>query len=150
MPRQMPPLGKKFVWRANDALLLAQAGDLAATQGQTLWHFSRVELLYELAYLKMFMEWERFLEESLLRYLCGYVSPYGMPRPNSGSFCATLASARTALLGGAAYILWYDPNRVATRARRHLVDCPHEAVIASNSTRLIHLAAIRRGCPGIC
>src|SRR5712672_2619521 len=35
---------------------------------------NKLELLYELAYLRFFIQWEVFLEQSFLRYLCGYSS----------------------------------------------------------------------------
>jgi hypothetical protein len=75
----MPPLAVQFRQRVSEALALARAGDMAAATplGAPLrseWHVARVELLYELAYLRIFVEWELFLEQTFLRYLCGYVS----------------------------------------------------------------------------
>src|SRR5260221_12742426 len=95
MPRTMPPLAVQFRQRVSEALALARAGDLAAAAplGAPLrseWHVARVELLYELAYLRIFVEWELFLEQTFLRYLCGYVSiSGGGVRSLPGTLCPT-------------------------------------------------------------
>lgn len=148
MARPMPALSTWFKDRVDEALSLAAAGDLAATSTigsamRSAWHVSRVELLYELAYLRMFTEWELYLEQTFLRYLCGYVSPVAAVRPATGAFYTTLPQAQTAVLSGRAYILWHDPDRIADRSKRFLTGCPHETVIASNRARLISLASIR-------
>jgi hypothetical protein len=145
----MPPLAVHFARRISEALALAQAGDLAAAVRQDNplrdeWYVSRVELLYELAYLRIFIEWKLFLEQTFLRYLCGYVSRGGqICSPISGSFCATLQAAESILLGGRPFALWHDPLRVINRARQLLAHCPHENVIGSHAARLVDLAAVR-------
>jgi hypothetical protein len=145
----MPPLAVQFRQRVSEALALARAGDLAAAAplGAPLrseWHVARVELLYELAYLRIFVEWELFLEQTFLRYLCGYVSIGGHMYPSvAGGFCATLQTAETTILAGRPFALWHDPIRVITRARQFLSKCPHESVIASHTARLVDLAAVR-------
>lgn len=148
MPRPMPPFAGWFQQRVTDALALAQAGDLAAASpfGSEIrrgWHVARVELLYELAYLRMFIEWELFLEQTFLRYLCGYVSVRGTVRPTSEVFFSTLPTAQAAVLGGRPYVLWHDPSTVIDRARRFLTGCPHEVVIGSYLARLTDLASVR-------
>lgn len=150
MARTMPPLAVRFRHRVTDALSLARAGDIAAAASigdplRTEWHVARAELLYELAYLRIFVEWEMFLEQTFLRYLCGYVSAGGQIfHPATGAIPATLQIAESEILGsGRDYVLWHDPMTVIRRARRFLVDCPHESVIRSNIARLVHLAALR-------
>jgi hypothetical protein len=119
----MPPFAAQFRQRVSEALSLAQAGDLAAATplGAPLrseWHIARVELLYELAYLRIFVEWELFLEQTFLRYLCGYVSIGGHIYPSvGGGFCATLQIAEATMLAGRPFFLWHDPIRVISRAR---------------------------------
>jgi hypothetical protein len=145
----MPQLAAHFARRVSEALALAKAGDLAAAarQGDPLrdeWHVTRVELLYELAYLRIFIEWELFLEQTFLRYLCGYLSRGGQIfSPVSGSFCATLQAAEGTLLAGRPFALWHDPLRIINRARQFLTNCPHESVIGSHAARLVDLAAVR-------
>src|SRR5436190_7149038 len=109
MPRTMPPLAAEFGRHVSDALSLAEAGDLAAGQriGRSIrreWHISRVELLYEFAYLRIFIQWETLLEQAFLRYLGGYVSATGTAYAAvSGTLSATLQDAEALLLGGRQY-----------------------------------------------
>src|SRR5216684_2130995 len=111
MPRAMPPLAVEFGRRVADALALARAGDLAAAAPLTSlirqeWRVSRAELLYELAYLRIFIEWELFLEQTLFRYLCGYASGAGrIYAAVGGTFCATLHDAEISVLAGQAFVL---------------------------------------------
>ena len=107
------------------------------------WNLNKTELLYELAFLKLFIEWEKFLEETFLRYLCGYVSTKGQQAIMAGSYYRTLSEAETAMLAGQKYVMWYDPNKVIARAMGFLRGSTHERVLASNSSRLSGLAAIR-------
>jgi hypothetical protein len=101
-----------------------------------------LESLYEMAYMRMFAEWEVFLEETFLRMLCGYVSPIWVPslyqkqQPN-------LASARQLLLGNRGYVLWWSPQQIRDRAKRFFVNSPHEIVVTSSFARLGALAAVR-------
>lgn len=81
--RNMPPLGAVFARQCDLALNLARAGEIARAASppgsiayQQLYP-ARLETLYEAAYLRVFISWELFLEESFLRFLCGYSSPTG-------------------------------------------------------------------------
>jgi hypothetical protein len=146
----MPPLAAEFARRIFDALTLAGAGDAViamADIGSALrreWHITRVELLYELAYLRIFIEWETLLEQSFLRYLCGYASVAGSRyNPISGVYFATMQIAQPQILGNRQFVLWHNPSVTVARARQFLAQCPHEYVIASHSARLDDLAAIR-------
>lgn len=149
MPRTLPPLAAEFRQKALAAVSVARAGDLAATapSGTSIrraWHVSRVELLYELAFLRTFIEWEIFLERTFLRYLCGYRSKAGIAfAPVSGRYCASISSAQALVLGTRPYVLWHNPTSVAARARKYLGLSPHETVITSSSSRLEHMAAVR-------
>lgn len=149
MPRVMPPLAAAFQQRILEALAVSQAGDLAAASplGSVMrqeWYAARVELLYELAFLRMFIEWELFLEQTFLRYLCGYRSSAGtLYIAVNGGYCHTLQLAEATILAGRSFVLWHDPVRVIDRSRRFLVGCPHETVLASNRARLIDMAAVR-------
>jgi hypothetical protein len=145
----MPPLAAEFARRVSESLAVAQAGDLAAaaplgSEIRREWHVSRAELLYELAYLRIFIGWELFLEQTFLRYLCGYVSFTGIIYTSvTGAFCATLQDAEASVLRGQQFVLWHNPRAVIDRSRRFLAQCPHESIIASHTTRLTDLAAVR-------
>ena len=151
MPRGMPPLSAGFRSEIEAALALAAAAELAMTGSPSRsalrkeWHVSRVEMLYELAYLRLFIEWEAFLEQTFYRYMCGYKSSCHNPTPttNLGSFCASVRKAEAIILNGRSYVLWHSPKVITDRAKRWLSTCPHEVTIASYQADLEHYAAVR-------
>jgi hypothetical protein len=151
MPRGMPPLGDGFRSEIKAALALAAAAELAMTGSprrsalRKEWHVSRVEMLYELAYLRLFIEWEGFLEQTLYRYMCGYNSSCHNPTPSLdlGRFCVSVERAETIILNGRPYALWHNPKVITDRAKRWLSACPHETVIASYQADLENYAAVR-------
>jgi hypothetical protein len=134
----------------SEALALAGAGDLAAAARRDgrisqEWYVARVELLYELAYLRIFIGWESFLEQTFVRYLCGYRSTGGVTfsPTGAGAFYTKIQDAETSVLGGRQFVLWHDPISVMRRAQRFLINCPHESVIASHATRLTDYGSVR-------
>src|SRR5687768_9158736 len=80
MPRQMPRLAGEFHTKVVASVSLARAGELirahfgANDPYRNELSVSRLEAIYELAFLRIFIDWEIFLEESFVRYLCGYVN----------------------------------------------------------------------------
>lgn len=145
----MPPLEAELRRRVQSASELAQAGELARSelppggQAHRALHIARLELLYEMALLRMFVEWEVYLEATFLRYLCGYASKLGAASLVSGQYFPSLALAEAALLGGQSYVLWHDPARIVARSQRFFVNGLHETVIGSHSARLASFVAIR-------
>ena len=105
----------------------------------------RLEALYEMAYLRVFVEWESFLEASFLCMLRGYESPiYAPVFAPCRSRQRTLAEARKSLYGDKEYLLWHNPNSTMGRARHWFRDAPpHETVILSSLSRLEWFAAVR-------
>lgn len=149
MPRRMPLFATTLDQRVQEALKLAEAGELALVTSprpsllRSAWNAHRVELLYELAYLRMFIEWEAFLERTFVRYLCGYTSRHGVASPIGGRFKNNLATAEAAVLGGRPFALWHRPSDVIARAQAFFIHSLHETVVASNEPRLVDLAAVR-------
>lgn len=146
----MPGLQAVFHRQVAGAMKLAEIGEvaraeaIAGSETRRQLHHSRVELLYELAFLRMFLAWEVFLEQAFLRYLCGYTSKHGMVVPKAGiSLSPTLAHAEVTLLAGRDYVLWHNPVRVADRCQRMFGNCPIETVVRSSTARLEALAAVR-------
>src|SRR5713226_4835458 len=80
--------------------------------------FFRLQQIAELSYLKVYLGWENFLEESFARFLCGArtisgrrLSCYASPR--------TIEHARNIVIGlerGGRYADWARRETVATRA----------------------------------
>jgi hypothetical protein len=142
----MPRFDQQFLSDAQGAFGIVTAGEMsrvnAATRKQ--WTPSRLESLYELAFLRVFLSWELCLEGLLFRSLCGYASSaVGQETPMAGTFEPTIATASSTVHGGQRYLAWHNPNSVLQRCRHHIRSGQQEAVIASHETRLKHFASIR-------
>lgn len=146
----MPALGAEFRQRASSALALAEIGEVAryeAPRGSRTrlgLHPARLESLYEMAFLRVFVGWEAHLEQAFLRYLCGYTSSHGAAQLAPGrAYEPSLAAAERTVLGTSSYVLWHSPARVAARSQRYFASSPVEAVVLSNAARLEAFAAVR-------
>lgn len=123
MPRQLPPLATEFgreVSRAQDLvqrLELARIALARDARSRHLLHVSKLELFYEFAFLRVFLTWEAFLEQTFLRYLCGYHHSGGQEATHSTHYYRTLADAERAVLGQHRYVLWHNPDIVVVRAQ---------------------------------
>ncbi len=150
MSRGMPPLSGQFQAQVAEAMLIAVSGEVARAEAgpasltRRHLHPARLELLYELAYLRIFVGWEAFLEQVFFRLLCGYQSRFGQALlvPNS-SYSRTLQHAEQAVLAGQQYVLWHNPARVIARSQKFFSTCTVDSVLSSNVDMLAHLAAIR-------
>lgn len=149
MPRQMPALASEFSKEVQAAVELARSAEEARTflssfsDKRSLLHLSRIELLYELAFLRLFNAWEQFQEEAFIRYLCGYQASHGQDRLVRGTYYPTLSSAKNAVLGNRDYVLWHNPKAVVDRSRKWFVSARHDLVIDSTVGRLEYFAAVR-------
>ena len=151
MPRPMPRLDIALGQEVTKAIALTRAGEsvrVLAGSGSALdreWPRPRLEALYELAFLRSFVAWEVFLEETFFRYLCGYSSPmHGQAvLVPGGTYYATLHAAESGVLGNAQYMLWHNPQRVVTRCAARIVNGRHEQVINSSFARIEHFANVR-------
>src|SRR5436309_2044400 len=149
MPRTMPPLDRILSGQIDHSLGLVEAGEnlrVWGGPGSKVWaelSIARLEYLYELSYLRMFIAWEIFLEGTFFRYLCGYRSRYGQAVMKRGSYFPTLAGAELTVLSRWRFLHWYDPGKVIRRSQLHMRDGRHEQVVSSNRARLAYFAAIR-------
>ncbi len=146
----MPPLARAFGRGVGDALGIARAGELARDQAppgslaRAELRPSRLEALYEMAYLRTFVAWEVFLEDSFLRMMCGFESARWIPvRPVGVQRSRTLRQAQVGLYAGRGFILWHNPNTVIQRAQQWFDNGPHETVIGSQLANLEWMAAVR-------
>jgi hypothetical protein len=146
----MPALAAELSRQIGSAIDLARAGEIARVNaipgglGSPRFDAPRLEYVYELAFLRMFVAWEIFLEQTFLRYLCGYVSSaYGPQAMVAGVYYPTLAAAEAAVLGGQAYKLWHNPIAVEGRSRQFFSLARHETVMAAARIRITHMAAVR-------
>ena len=146
----MPPFAVEVRRRVSESLALAKAANVTLTEShryaslRSHWHVTRVEILYEIAYLRLFVQWELYLEAALVRYLCGYRTAAGVAASVTGAkLFSSIAAAEQALLAGKTYLLWHNPKGVVARARKYLLNSMYEQVLASNEARLMHFADLR-------
>jgi hypothetical protein len=145
----MAGLAEVFERRMADAVDLALAGEKARVHlppksGGSGFRVSRLEFLHELAYLRMFVAWESFLEQTFYRYMCGSVSVrFGQQTMVGGKYFRSTAAAETAVLGGQPYRLWHNPSQVENRVRLFVVGGRHELIVTSAATMIGHMAALR-------
>jgi hypothetical protein len=145
----MPPLSTKLRVQLLEAIDIAMMGERLrsnteigeAVRRELTVH--RRTLLYELAYLRAFNQWEVFLEEVCLRYMCGYAFMGVQETPLVG-FSTSLGAARAVLYGSKMYLLWHNPRHVCDRADNHFVSGNRLAsVIGSAFTDMQDYATIR-------
>ena len=148
MPKRMPALAAAFGSASGAAVDFARGVEaarshLAKAEARRDLPVARLELSYELAYLRAFAAWEQFLEEGFLRYLCGYSAGHGQERLAGGAYYGTLELAKAAVYGNQQYILWHNPQRIVQRANQFFSQTRHGAVIGSMQGRIQSFAAIR-------
>lgn len=144
----MPALDQRLGDRIRESVSIAHAAETARLSPKSsnvyrAFSLTRVELLYELAFLRVFLAWESYLEEVFVRCLCGYRTRHGIVAPRSGTHSRTLQGAQGVILGGRTYVLWHDPAIVVRRARTHLIHSPLESIVSSNIAFLALMAVIR-------
>jgi len=157
MARQMPALGDALARGVDKAVSIAEAGELvrlSASRGDVAFmelYPARMEALYEMAFLRAFIAWEVFLEDSFVRYLCGYESSRGPVSLIKPPF-PTLDDARADVLDGHDFVSWQRTGTILRRCRKYMLPLTigatsvrsfHEEVIVSNQARLDSLAAVR-------
>jgi len=146
----MPGLAVEFRAAVAAALGISEAGERIRTLAQagSAIHrqltLSRLEALHEMAYLRVFVGWEQFIEASFLRMMCGYQSTVWTPAFAAGKQRQLkISAAEGALFGGRDYLLWHNPKSVRDRGHQWFAGGPHEAVAVSNFSRLESFAAVR-------
>lgn len=125
--------------QTSEAIELIQIGEKSRD-----FLYNRRLHIYEAAYLIVFSAWENFLEQSFLRFLCGYSSSGRRHSPVSGRrFSGNIAAAHETVLSGRKYILWHNPNFVIERSKKYFVSGPHEYVLSSALSDIENFASIR-------
>lgn len=145
MPRRMPRFDVRFANQARIATQIIRAGEISRSIAgmRSGWTDVRLEFLYELAYLRVFIAWETVLESVFLRSLCGYASKAaGREAPACGRYYGSIARAESAVLvaENKTYLLWHNASQIVKRCKKHIgtpiIPGVQETVIASNSARL--------------
>jgi hypothetical protein len=150
MPRQLPRFDKELLAEARMAHSVILSGEQSKILNHGDWTPTKIEYLYELAYLRLFSAWETTIESVFLRMMCGHSTRLGRTEVlNSGSYYRSLLDAEMAVLAGRRYVLWHDPGQIITRCQTHFrrrrkSAAPIlEAIISSHQSRLNAWAAIR-------
>jgi hypothetical protein len=132
----------------DEALGVAQAGEIiraASGRGSVAYREltnTRLEALYEMAYLRVFVLWEVFLEESFIRVMSGYATTRrGFQLVNPPYL--RLEDARQTLFGGQKYLSWSNAGAVCKILAKHVTSGLHESVLRSNQSRLDWYTAVR-------
>jgi hypothetical protein len=116
--------------------LIARTKDLGLPRIQ-------VEIVAELAFLRIFIAWENFLEDSFIRYLVGAVSPSGYSpqrfvNPPNMKIAIRLISAEKE------YIKWNSASDVIARSEIYFGHgAPYKNVLQSATTDLNNMNTIR-------
>lgn len=148
MPRRMPPLEVQFRADVDRSVQLANAGERIralsprGSVARSELSIAGLEALYETAYLRIFLRWEDFLEQTFLRYLCGYtcaLAPCVLLNPP----CRSLDDAQTSVLGTRDFVSWADPRAVVRRSQNYMTAAYHELVLNSDLVRLIFFKDVR-------
>ncbi|MGZ0008309.1 hypothetical protein [Burkholderia gladioli] len=150
MPRKLDPICDSFSAGVTKALELSSAAELvriaapAGSQGRRLFNYSKLEAIYELTYLRIFALWEKFLEDTFHRLLCGYMTGGNViaMAPNQ-SRAPTLTAAGQRVLNGKQYVLWHNPDVVINRSKVFFISAPHESVTSSALASIKRLADFR-------
>jgi hypothetical protein len=124
-------------WDAVDALILSSKNTVGADLDELLDYF------VSSVYLRIFGEWENFLEQACVLGLAGRA-------PNSVKSqyvpilpVASLSEARDAVYGGNDYLLWHNPEKVCVRLGRHYTSCLLSKLIQAKMTEIEWYASIR-------
>jgi hypothetical protein len=97
-----------------------------------------------MAFLRIFIAWEDVLEQSFIRYLCGYENSTGPQTPAAGvTFAGTVAATEAQLYRGSSYLLWHNPQQVISRSKKFFHNGLHDQICQSNIARLNEFAAVR-------
>lgn len=139
--RSLNTVRKNFIRNLNDSRRLAADAYLwsapANGAGVPLISRQRLESLTELAFLRAFLAWEAFLEESFILYLAGANPPRGRP-PRRFAFPPNQQTAMEWVVPeGSRYASWTNAALVIRRSERYFhTGNPFAPVLKSNQSVL--------------
>lgn len=107
-------------------------------------HQIQVEIISELAFLRIFIAWEDFLEESFIRYLIGVKSPSGYS-PERFINPSNMKIAKNIISGERReYIKWNSASEIIARSEIYFKDGePYGSVLQGTATDLDDMNVIR-------
>ena len=140
MPHKLTRFAKRFGDEAAQAIALVHEAEemcLPDPSGQEIAyipiHYTRIEYIYELAFLRIFMGWEIFLEDTILRCLLGFHTRTGKPTLIPGKkFLKTIKAAKMEIFTGkhkGGYVLWGNVDLALKVITKHIDNGRHEYVM---------------------
>lgn len=103
----------------------------------------QVEIIAELAFLRIFIAWENFLEESFIRYLVGGKAPSGYS-PRRFVNPPNMKIAMKIISGDRDYIKWNSAGEIIARSRIYFKDGePYKTALEAATTDLDEVNTIR-------
>ena len=106
-------------------------------------HQPQVDLIFELAFLKIFIAWEQFLENTFIRYMCGASSLSG-GKPIQIVSVRYLEDALKVIYGSRDYADWTSVDVILTRANSFFDSGePYATPLQSAATELTNMRGIR-------
>lgn len=106
-----------------------------------------LKLSYELAFLRVVLSWEQFLEQCAIEFLMGKSTQSGYAEPLAQAVSRSRGDANTTLLAGASFVTWANPHK-ACGALDRVLGSNHavsrmSALLRANVSLLEDIAAIR-------
>lgn len=128
------------IGKALDLIALAHSTD---SSGSAIWKEEQKRIITESAFLKIFIAWEKLLEDSFVSYMMGMPSVTGKSIvryvvPISDSH------AHKMLMGNQRYVDWSNPDLIRVLSNNYFENgLPYEIVISSINTDIMDLKTIR-------
>lgn len=106
-------------------------------------HQPQVDLIFELAFLKIFIAWEQFLENTFIRYMCGASSLSG-EKPRRIVSVRFLDDALRVIYGNRLYADWTSVDVIINRANSFFDNGePYATPLQSAAVELTSMKRIR-------
>ena len=103
----------------------------------------QLEIIVEMAFLRIFVAWESFLEESFIRYAVGAASPSGYTS-NALIHPQNIGHALELVLSGRDYVPWNSASEVTRRSALYFQDGePYRSALETAATELDEMNTIR-------
>lgn len=103
----------------------------------------QLEIIVEMAFLRIFVAWESFLEESFIRYAVGASSPSGYT-PDVLIHPRNIGHALELVLSGREYVPWNSASEVTHRSALYFQDGePYRSALETAATELDEMNTIR-------
>lgn len=146
MPAKVQPFYSALQSQVHDSLAFVEDFSHFRRQTSGGWRtipHAYVQFVAELSFLRIFLAWEDFLEETFIRYMCGAKSASGYG-PGLVATYPSIEHARRVTQGSRPYADWAQPNIVIERAQIHFRNGePYKSALRAGMVLLNELLTIR-------